>query len=94
MSPEWTLRVVTFLSRETTWGDRDSNGRGVLTASIFTVKMMAMYARRYAAPNHTFLLFGPRGTGKTTWLKQVLPDALWFDLLRTQTVLGLSRQPE
>jgi predicted AAA+ superfamily ATPase len=56
--------------------------------------MMAMFTRRYAAPNHTFFLFGPRGTGKTTWLKQVLPDALWFDLLRTQVVLGLSRQPE
>jgi len=55
--------------------------------------MLAMFTRRYAAPNHTFFLFGPRGTGKTTWLKQVLPDALWFDLLRTQVVLGLSRQP-
>jgi uncharacterized protein len=55
--------------------------------------MLAMYTRRYVAPDHTFFLFGPRGTGKTTWLKQVLPDALWFDLLRTQVVLGLSREP-
>lgn len=37
---------------------------------------------------------GPRQAGKTTWLKQVLPDALWFDLLRIQVVLGLVRQPE
>jgi predicted AAA+ superfamily ATPase len=56
--------------------------------------MLSMYTRSYAAPSHTFFLFGPRGTGKTTWLRQVLPDALWFDLLRTQVVLGLSRQPE
>jgi predicted AAA+ superfamily ATPase len=56
--------------------------------------MLAMYTRRYAAPKHGFFVFGPRGTGKTTWLKQVLPDALWFDLLRTQVVLGLSRQPD
>ncbi len=56
--------------------------------------MLAMYTRRYVAPDHTFFLFGPRGTGKTTWLKQVLPDALWFDLLRTQVVLGLSREPD
>jgi predicted AAA+ superfamily ATPase len=56
--------------------------------------MLAMFARRYVAPDHTFFLFGPRGTGKTTWLKQVLPDALWFDLLRTQVVLGLSREPD
>jgi Holliday junction resolvasome RuvABC ATP-dependent DNA helicase subunit len=30
--------------------------------------MLAMYTRRYVAPDHTFFLFGPRGTGKTTWL--------------------------
>ena len=65
-----------------------------MTASIFTVNMLAMYTRACRLPAHTFFLFGPRGTGKTTWLKQVLPDALWFDLLRTQVVLGLSRQPE
>jgi hypothetical protein len=45
-------------------------------------------------PEHSFFLFGPRGTGKTTWLRSVLPKALWFDLLRTQTFLDLSRQPE
>jgi predicted AAA+ superfamily ATPase len=53
-----------------------------------------MFTRLLALPNHSFFLFGPRGTGKTTWLKQVLPNALWFDLLRTQTILALSRQPE
>ena len=53
-----------------------------------------MITRRYDLPDHSFFLFGPRGTGKTTWLKHVLPDALWFDLLRTQVVLALSRQPE
>lgn len=56
--------------------------------------MLAMITRQYRLPGHSFFVLGPRGTGKTTWLKQVLPDALWFDLLRTQTVLNLSRQPE
>jgi hypothetical protein len=56
--------------------------------------MLSMIARRYDLPDHSFFLFGPRGAGKTTWLKHVLPDALWFDLLRTQVVLALSRQPE
>jgi len=28
-----------------------------------------------------FFLFGPRGTGKTTWLRQNFPGALWLDLL-------------
>jgi len=69
-------------------------GHAVLTTSRFTVNMLAMFTRQYRLPDHSFFLFGPRGTGKTTWLKQVLPDALWFDLLRTQVVLGLSRQPE
>ena len=53
-----------------------------------------MFTRLLALPSHSFFLFGPRATGKTTWLKQVLPGALWFDLLRTQTMLALSRQPE
>lgn len=56
--------------------------------------MLAMFARLLKLPERSFFLFGPRGTGKTTWLRQVLPDALWFDLLRTQTVLELSRSPE
>jgi predicted AAA+ superfamily ATPase len=53
-----------------------------------------MIPRLLSLPDRSFFLFGPRGTGKTTWLKQALPDALWFDLLRTQTILAMSRQPE
>ena len=53
-----------------------------------------MFTRLFHLPDHSFFLFGPRGTGKTTWLRHVLPDALWFDLLRTQTFLALTRQPE
>jgi predicted AAA+ superfamily ATPase len=53
-----------------------------------------MYTRLFNLPDHSFLLFGPRGTGKTTWLRHILPDALWFDLLRTQTFLALTRKPE
>jgi predicted AAA+ superfamily ATPase len=53
-----------------------------------------MFTRLFQLPDRSFFLFGPRGTGKTTWLRQLLPAALWFDLLRTQTFLELSRQPE
>ena len=56
--------------------------------------MLVMFARSLRLPDHSFFLFGPRGTGKTTWLRIVLPDALWFDLLRTQTFLELSRRPD
>ena len=44
-------------------------------------------------PNRSFFLFGPRGTGKSTWLRQVLPDALSLDLLDASLFLELSRDP-
>jgi len=52
-----------------------------------------MFTRLLELPERSFFLFGPRGTGKTTWLRQVLPEALWFDLLRTATFLQLSHHP-
>jgi len=52
-----------------------------------------MYTRRLPLPTHSFFLFGPRGTGKSTWLRQELPGAVWFDLLRMETVLALTRDP-
>jgi predicted AAA+ superfamily ATPase len=56
------------------------------------VKLLVMFTRRLKVPERSFFLLGPRGTGKTTWLRQVLPSALWFDLLRTGTFLELSQQ--
>lgn len=53
-----------------------------------------MYQRTLGLPDQSFLLVGPRGTGKTTWLRQALPHAEWFDLLRMATVLELTRDPE
>lgn len=53
-----------------------------------------MYTRALGLPAQSFLLVGPRGTGKTTWLRQVLSHAEWFDLLRMGTVLELTRDPE
>ena len=44
-------------------------------------------------PERSFFLFGPRGTGKSTWLQQVLPDALRLDLLDASLFLDLSREP-
>lgn len=44
-------------------------------------------------PARSFFLFGPRGTGKSTWLKQVLGDAVRLDLLDTSLFLELSRDP-
>jgi uncharacterized protein len=44
-------------------------------------------------PDYSFFLFGPRGVGKTTWLREVLFDALFFDLLDSSLYLELSRSP-
>jgi uncharacterized protein len=36
---------------------------------------------------------GPRGTGKTAWLRQTLPGALTFDLLDAQVYTRLLANP-
>lgn len=38
-------------------------------------------------------LFGPRQTGKTTLVRQVLPEARLYDLLDSSTYLALSQRP-
>ncbi len=53
------------------------------------------YKREFKAPkNESFFLFGPRGTGKTTWLKHYYPDALWVDLLNPHEERLFSMNPE
>jgi predicted AAA+ superfamily ATPase len=44
-------------------------------------------------PNRSFFLFGPRGTGKSTWLRQALPGARWYDLLHSEVYLRLLADP-
>jgi predicted AAA+ superfamily ATPase len=41
-----------------------------------------------------YFLFGPRGTGKTTWLKMNYPEALYIDLLSTSAFISYSANPE
>ena len=55
-----------------------------------------MFKRIIAQPlksNKSFFLFGPRGTGKTTWLKQYLPDALFINLLQAEFYTRLLSNP-
>jgi predicted AAA+ superfamily ATPase len=52
-----------------------------------------MYTRRLALPERSFLLLGPRGTGKTTWLRARLPKAHWYNLLLDREQLRLMRDP-
>jgi len=41
--------------------------------------------RFFAPPVGSFFIFGPRGTGKSTWLKKTFPDAYLVDLLDDST---------
>lgn len=52
-----------------------------------------MFPRRLAPPQGTTLLLGPRATGKSTWLEQVLPNAHRWDLLNTRLALELAADP-
>ena len=44
-------------------------------------------------PGQSAFLWGPRQTGKTTLLRQAFPGSLWYDLLRTDLFLDLTRSP-
>ena len=46
---------------------------------------MELQRRFFQPPKQSFFLFGPRGTGKSTWLRHAVPDGLVIDLLQ---VLG------
>ncbi|MBI4834394.1 MAG: ATP-binding protein [Planctomycetes bacterium] len=56
--------------------------------------METIIPRIFEPPKHSFFLFGPRGTGKTTWLRQTCPDALWIDLLEPDIFRSYSAYPE
>jgi len=56
--------------------------------------MSSKYNRQLSLPKKSFFLFGPRGTGKTTWLKTFFNADLYIDLLRSETYLELSNAPE
>jgi len=44
-------------------------------------------------PDRSFFLFGPRGTGKSTLLRSVFPDAVFFDLLDLSVYSELLAHP-
>lgn len=53
-----------------------------------------MYIERLiAAPAKSFFLFGPRGTGKTTWLRRTFPGAHTIDLLSEEKYQRLPADP-
>lgn len=51
--------------------------------------------KRFFEPKqHSFFLFGPRGTGKSTLVKETFPNALYLDLLLPDVFRRYSARPE
>lgn len=53
-----------------------------------------MYSRFFKPPLQSYFLFGPRGTGKSTWLKINYPEAYWIDLLNPELFRFFAAGPE
>ncbi|MFH1258339.1 MAG: AAA family ATPase [Elusimicrobiota bacterium] len=54
-----------------------------------------MYSRLLQPPkDKSFFLFGPRGTGKTTWVKSTFTRALYLDLLEAELFNDLLANPQ
>lgn len=53
-----------------------------------------MYPRYFQEPGVSYFLFGPRGTGKSTLIRKLHPDALWLDLLQPELERSLLARPE
>lgn len=56
--------------------------------------MEKLIPRLFNPPAGSFFLFGPRGTGKTTWLNEKFPDAVRVDLLEPENFRAYSAYPE
>jgi len=55
---------------------------------------MATTGRFLQAHTGSFFLFGPRGTGKSTWLRSLRDQAIWIDLLDPETLRLFQARPE
>ena len=53
-----------------------------------------MVKRFFDPPKGSYFLFGPRGTGKSTWIREHYPEALWIDLLDLEQFLKFSASPK
>lgn len=52
------------------------------------------HERLFQDPGTSFFLFGPRGTGKSTLLRALYPEALWIDLLEPDVLRRFLARPE
>lgn len=55
---------------------------------------MSLVERLFDPPGGSYFLFGPRGTGKSTWLRSTYPESLWLDLLAPEVQRRYAARPE
>ena len=55
---------------------------------------MELVPRFFKEPGQSYFLFGPRGTGKSTWLKMRHDNALFIDLLAPEVFREYAARPE
>jgi len=55
---------------------------------------MELFDRFFTPPEGSFFLFGPRGTGKSTFMSNHFPNAYYIDLLNPENARSLSAKPE
>lgn len=55
---------------------------------------MEKIQRIFNTPKQSFFLLGPRGTGKSTFIKDIFPDSLYTDLLLPDVFRNYSARPE
>jgi len=55
---------------------------------------MEYQIRFFSPPDQSFFLFGPRGTGKSSWMEHSYSEALVVDLLKPDVFREMSARPE
>ena len=65
-----------------------------LTTPFLYVKWSYVLRILSSPKNKSFFLFGPRGTGKTTWVKSAFPEAIFIDLLESEIYNDLLANPQ
>jgi predicted AAA+ superfamily ATPase len=55
---------------------------------------MNTISRVFVPATSSYFLFGPRGSGKSTWLRNIYPDSFWIDLLDPEMFRLYSARPE
>jgi len=65
-----------------------------IDASVILRLNMTLIPRFFSENGKSYFLFGPRGTGKSTWLRNIHPDVAWIELLDSAVYRSFLSYPE